>query len=351
MTSNQDESDQILLSLRLGWLSVETFGRLRRWARSGRAPAAIKGDARQRFDFSDREPSPTDQVLTALQQLEMIAAIVVPDMKPPIPDNPDVLFEHARQDIDAVWMEFEIWSHKVWNALQVSNPLAGQAFTYGGSLVDTCWHADGAGLDKLGEMLRAQRLEAIAERFESTKEYLPNHAGDVIHATLERWRIADKLENMDEKGKKSVLAHLETQTEVWHDLIFGLQRAESYLREGDRRWITWGARIATAVLVVLVSVAVWLAVLLLSRAGWELLSSATGITAEITDANSPLKAELLKWQNLSALLASISSVVVILTGFIKSLSGWMIAFHKRAKAWLTWMYIRRRTYRDWRPQR
>jgi hypothetical protein len=91
--------------------------------------------------------------------------------------------------------------------------------------------------------------------------------------------------------------------------------------------------------------------LLLSRAGWELLSSATGITAEISDANSTLKAELLKWQNLSALLASVSSVVVILTGFIKSLSGWMIAFHKRAKAWLTWRYIRRRTYRDWRPQR
>jgi hypothetical protein len=331
----------------LGWLAVEVFGRLRRYARARPQASGGKSDATRRFNFSDRDLSLTDQLLIAMQQTKAASFMLVPELPPPIPDDPAGWLDQGVEDMDALWGEFESWSRKVWNALQVSNPLAGRAFTYGGSLADTYWYADGAGAAKLSETLRAQRLEHIAARFDAIAEYLPDDSPEVIHHSLYRWRVAHELHNAGEERGHQVLERLEAQAKVWHDLLFGLQPARSYLTVSDRRLISWAAYGATAILVVSVGLIVWLVVLLLTGTGRGVLASATGISLQSAQGNIDLMAELLNWQNWSSILAALSSVVVVLTGFISQLSGWMIAFHKRIYAWLELRRIYLRTYRRW----
>ena len=342
-----EDRDAILSAVQLGWLTVEAFGRLRRYARARRRSSSDKNDAARRFNFSDRDPSLTDQMLIALRQIKGFSALLMPDLPPPIPDDPAAWSEQAVKDLDALWGEFEGWSQEVWNTLQVKDPLAGRALTFGGGLADTYWHADGVGARKLADLLRAPRLEHIAGRFDTIAEQLPEHSAEVIHHTLYRWRVADQLKGFDEDQNKRVLNRLEAQSKVWHDLLFGLQRAESYLTIGDRRLISWGASGMTTLLVVLVSGIVWLAVLLLAGAGRSLLASTTGLSVQLPQSSGDLMAEMLNWQNWSALLATLSSVVVILVGLISQLSGWMIAFHKRTYAWLKLRRIYNRTYRRW----
>jgi hypothetical protein len=169
----------------------------------------------------------------------------------------------------------------------------------------------------------------------------------VIHYTLNRWSIGDQLKSMNGEGKEHVLKRLEAQAKVWHDLLFGLQRPENYLHEDDRRQITWGAIGATALLVILVGLFVWLAVLLLAGVGRALLASASGVTDQLTAGSSQIVEDLLNYQNWSSLLATLTSVVVVLTGIISRLSGWIITFHNQAREWLTLRKIQKRTYRHW----
>ena len=345
--TNDQNANPILNAIRLGWLSVEAFGYLRWWSASPHKRPAEVGKQTQRFTFSDRDPSQHDQLLITLLRLKATAAQLLPALPPPIPDDPAGLLDKANQDINAVWVEFETWGREAWNALQVVDPLAGQAFTYGGSLADTYWHARGSGADELNNLLRAQRLESIANRFDSIAGFLPDHAAEVIHHTLYRWRIAGRLKDLDEPQKKRLLDRLEAQARVWHDLLFGLQRAQDYLRREDRRWVVWGAFGATVLLVILVGLATWLAVLLLSRTGRSLLASAPGTQGGPADSGSLLAAELFNWQNWASLLATLASVVVIFTGFITRLSGWMIAFHRWVYNRLLFRQIIRRTYRSW----
>jgi hypothetical protein len=197
-------------------------------------------------------------------------------------------------------------------------------------------------------MLRSYRLDYIAERLDDLTDYLPQHAALVIHHNLEAWCIGEEIKGLDEAGQKRVLERLGAQTMVWRDLLFGLRQTDSYLLASDRRRITWGAAVATALLVVLVGLAVWLAVLLLSTAGRALLAANTSLATQATGASSDLVTQLLNWQNWSALLATLSSVIVVLTGFITRLSGWMIAFHQNVKNWLEFRRIFNRTLRNWR---
>ena len=345
--TNHQSTDQILLSIRLGWLSVEAFGRLRRWARSGRKPSPMIGKAAQRFNFSDRDLSLHDQLICTLKQLKSTATQLVPDLPSFFPDDPVKLLDWSKQDVQSLWNEFENWSREVWIYLQIRDPLAGQAFTYGGGLADTYWHADGVGGNQLQDLLRSQRLEAITVRFDSIAEYLPDCAAEVIHKNLYRWRIAGRLKDLDEQMKKRLLTRLEAQAKVWYDLLFGLQQAQDYLRREDRSWVAWGAFGATALLMILMGLATWLAVLLLSWAGQALLASASSAPEELAKAGSELAGKLLDWQNWSALLATLSSVVVVLTSFITRFSGWMISFHQLVYDRLMLQHIFRRSYRGW----
>jgi hypothetical protein len=101
------------------------------------------------------------------------------------------------------------------------------------------------------------------------------------------------------------------------------------------------------VLVLAVSILVWFGVLLLMSVGRSLLASTTDVSAQISAARAGLVEELFKWQNWSALSATLSAVVVVMIGLIKSASGWVVEFHSRAGEWLKKRLIRRRAYRGW----
>jgi hypothetical protein len=57
--------------------------------------------------------------------------------------------------------------------------------------------------------------------------------------------------------------------------------------------------------------------------------------------------DLLNWQTWSTLLATFSSLVILLTGFVSRLSGWILGFHTWAREWLKRRSLYRHTYRHW----
>jgi len=347
MTEDNSKPSRILDCTRLGWLVVESFGRLRRWAKTGRVPGSSEGDAGKRFNFSDRQMNLYEQLLIALERLKETGNAVLPEIKTPVPANLNELLERARENIDSVWLDYETYSREVWNRLQIQNPEAGQAFTYGGSLGDTYWHAEGTGGEKLTELLSNYRLDNIANRFTTMSEQLDPDTAAVLQHTLGQWRVSEKVKQMDEGQRKRVLDRLEAQAKVWGDLLFGLQEAESYLLENDRKSIRWVSIGATVLLVALVGAGVWGAVLLLAGLGRTALAVSTGTVKLVPEDNSALMAELLDWEKWSSLLATFSSVVVVVTGYIQQVSGWINGFHGRVEGWLRMRAIFKRTTRRW----
>ena len=345
-TSNPEKNSSTLAALQLGWLAVEAFGLLRRYARHRRPAAAEKVGARQRFSFAERSPNLTEQVLTAMEMLNALAARLTPDLPPPFVDDLSRLPEEAKRDIGPLWSGFEDWSRQVWNHLQVTGPLAGQAFACGGDLADTYWYAQGAGAGNLAEMLRSYRMQYLAQRVDDLAAHLPDHAAQAIRYSLEQWSIGEIVGNLDEAGQKRLLERLESQVKVWRDLLFGLRQASSYLTPRDRRQIAWSAVAASAGLVVLVGLAVWLAVLALAGAGRSLMGSPLQLPVDASQIGSAVLAYVSNWQNWSALLATVSSVLAILTGVVKGLSGWLWAFHCNCREALALGRIEHRTYRD-----
>jgi hypothetical protein len=92
---------------------------------------------------------------------------------------------------------------------------------------------------------------------------------------------------------------------------------------------------------------VFLTVLALSSAGRNITTSVSGVSPGISGPSSAFIQELLDWQKWSTLLATFSSILVLATGVVTRLSGWMIGFHKMVKEWLTVQLICRRAYRSW----
>jgi hypothetical protein len=339
-------SNLVLPALHLGWLAVEAFGLLRWFALSGKPPSPDKIDATRRFNFSKRAPTQYQQLLVALQMLKATSAEIVPGLPPPIPDDLSAYLQAAKDDINPLWKQFEEWSSQTWNTLQISDPQAGQAFTCGGDLADTFWYAQGAGAGKLAEMLRSYRLEYIAERVDDLAACLPEHSALAIRHSLERWSIVEDIDVQDEKRNDRLLKRLESQIKVWRDLLFGLRQAGSYLTPPDRRQIAFWSIAGTAGLVIGIGLVTWLLVLLLAGVGRSLMGSAMHLPVDTSKITSDVTAYLSNWQNGSALLATLSSILAVLTGVIKGLSGWLWAFHQNCWQALTLRAIQKRTYRD-----
>lgn len=340
-------SNRMLAAVRLGWLTVEAFGRLRRYARSGRKPDKDRGDATRRFDFSDRTLDQHGALFLAIDQLKRTAGKLDPALPaPPFPTHDELeKMLDGGLDLNVLQGRLDDWSTQVWVAFSTEDELLGRGFTYGGSLADTYWHTDVLGPDGFGELLRSRRLEYIAARFDSIADYLPPYTGQVLHHTLYQWRIHQQLQKLDAAGKKQKMRRLESQAKVWHDLLFGSRSADSYLTAMDSRLIAWGAMGATAILVLAATSLVWLAVLTLSSAGRAVAASMSGLSQRLSEAQMSFVDNLLDWQKWSTLLATLSSVVVLLTGLVTRLSGWVIEFHHLAKEWLKLQFIYRRTYR------
>jgi hypothetical protein len=336
--SKSSGTNQVLLAVRLGWLTVETFGRLRRYARSGYHLPEQRGDATQRFDFSDRSLSEHDELFFAVDQLHRTAARLKTELPPcPLPAQTALVQLLAGGiDLNRCQGELDEWSRQVWTTLSTEDELTGRGFTYGGSLADTYWHADVLGLDHFAELLRPPRLEYLAARFDSIANHLPEYVALVLHHTLYKLRDEGRLEKLDAGGKKHALERLEAQAKVWHDLLFGSRSADSYLLASDYRWISLGALGVTLALALAVVFGVWLSALTMSRVGM------TALPTEIGQAGF---SEWLDWQKWSTLLATLSSMVVLFTGLVTNVSGWIIAIYQRLKGWLKLLFIYHRTYR------
>jgi hypothetical protein len=339
--------NQVLLAVRLGWLAVETFGRLRRYARSGYKLSDPPGNAARRFGFSDRVLNEHDEFFFAVDQLHRTAARLKVELPPcPLP-APAKLTEWlaAGPDLNTCQDELDNWGTQVWITLSTEDELMGRGFTYGGSLADTYWYTDVLGPERFAELLRPQRLEYLAARFDSIADHLPSYVAQVLHYTLYKWRDGGQMGRLDPAGKKHALKLLESQAKVWHDLLFGSRPADSYLLAMDQRLMRLGAAGITLVLALMVMVGVWLAVLTLSSAGRTVTAEMTGLSQEIGEVQAAFVGDLLDWQKWSTLLATLSSMAVLLAGLVTNVSGWVGWLYRRLKEWLKIQFIYRRTYR------
>jgi hypothetical protein len=336
------------LAVRLGWLTVETIGRLRRYARSGFKLEDPPGNANQRFGFSDRSLSEHDEFFFAVEQLHHTTARLKAELPPcPLPAQENKLAQLlvSKPDLDACQGQLDDWSREVWISLSTEDEMIGRGFTYGGSLADTHWHSDVLGSDGFGELLRPQRLEYLAARFDSIAAHLPQDTARVLHDTLYKFRDNGQIAQLDAAGKRQALKRLESQAKIWHDLLFGSRSADSYLLAPDRRWISLGAAGMTLAFVLAAMVGVWLIALTMSSVGRTLTAEMAGLPQEINEAQFAFLGNLLDWQKWSTLLATLSSMVVLVSGLVSNLSGWIIWLYRRIKEWLRLQFIYRRTYR------
>jgi hypothetical protein len=352
MTNQTDKvtstgSEQILTAVRLGWLTVEVFSRLRRAVQSSYKPEPQSGDVNRRFSFSDRSLNEYNALLLAKDQLEYTLtklALSIPTHPLPKGEEWERLLT-GQADLNELQSKLDDWGTKVWMVLSTENELTGRAFTYGGSLADTYWQTTILEPKGAAELLRSQRLEYIAARFDNIANYLPLYTAQVLHHTLYKWRIQKEIEQMNASEIKPYLKRLESQTKVWRDLLFGSRSADSYLLTKDYRFIAMGAFGATLILGVIVAVVSWFSVLYLSSAGRNVAASMIGLPQEIAKAQSDFILNVLDWQKWSTLLATLSAIVALLTGLVMRLSGWGIGFHHLAKKWLKLQFIYYRTYR------
>jgi hypothetical protein len=336
----------VLLAVRLGWMTVEVFGRLRHYVRSSHGPEKHSGNASKRFDFSSRALSEHDALLLAINQLNRTATKLDPNLPSiPIPAQDDLGYVN----LDTLQGALDDWSTQVWIVLSAEDDTTGRGFTYGGSLADTYWHAGVLGPRGFGELLHSDRLGYLAQRFDGIADHLPIYTARVLVYTLRQWRGAyEYTKSLDLAGKKQVLKRLESQAEVWHYLLFGERGAESYLTAEDRRTVNWVAAGITSLFVVAAMILVWLLVLALSSVGRATTASLIGSPKELSAAQAVIVGDLVDWQKWSTLLATISSVVVLFTGLVTQLSGWVIVLHNLVKDWLALRRIYRRAYRDWK---
>jgi hypothetical protein len=347
-TMEEKTDGPVLLAVRLGWLTVEVFGRLRHYVQSRHGPEKQTGNALRRFDFSSRNLSEYDALLLAQDQLNRTATRLDPSLPTiPIPTLDDV--DHADADLNTLQGVLDDWSTEIWIALSAKDDITGRAFTYGGSLADTYWHAGVLGPRGFGELLRPNRLEYLAHRFDGIALHLPTYTARVLIYTLYKWRGAyEHLKTSDLAGKKQVLKRLESQAGVWHYLLFGERGAESYLSAEDRRFVNWVAGGITTVSALAATILVWLVVMALSSAGRATTAALIGSPKELSAAQAVIVGDLVDWQKWSTLLATISSVVVLIAGLVTRLSGWVVTLHNLVKDRLALRRIYRRAYRDWR---
>ena len=341
-----DDSDRVLLAVRLGWLTVEVFARLRHYIQSIHRSGVYAGNVSKRFDFSSGALSEYSTLLLAMGQLNRTVTrldLGLPDV--PIPARDEI----ERVDLNTLQATLDDWSTEVWVALSTEGDIIGRGFTYGGSLADTYWHAAVLGPRGFGELLHPHRLEYLAQRFDGIADHLPPYAARVLYHTLHQWRGAyEHLRTLDLDGKKQVLKRLESQAGVWHYLLFGGRSAEGYLTAEDRRLVTWSAVGITTVFVVAAMILVWLAVMALSSAGRTATAALLGAPEQLSATQAAIVSDLLDWQKWSTMLATISSLVVLIAGLVTRLSGWVVVLHNRVEDWLTLRRIYHRTYRDWK---
>ena len=117
-----------LAAIQLGWLVVETFGRLRRYQRAIRKPESRQGDQARPFAFSVNESLSLDALVWRVNQLHY--RVEKANLPPPPCPKGDELEKQLDEgfDLDALHADLDNWSRQVWSLLNVEMGVLGQAF-------------------------------------------------------------------------------------------------------------------------------------------------------------------------------------------------------------------------------
>jgi hypothetical protein len=315
--SSADNSvpNQVIVALRLGWLTVESYSRLYRFASTGRKADSRPGGVDARFDFSDRALSALEALFQAVDHLHALSEVMkVPP--PPFPRHDDLsAFLDSRPVLAEFQQQLNHWGTEVWTTLMTRDELDSRAFTYGGSLADTYWHAS-LKLEDLDNMLNERRLGYIVARLNSIASDLPQYVPELLEHTLKIWQIAPTVRMMDRAGRRKVLRRLESQAKVWHDLLFGGRTPESYISPAGLSRLGVGAIVSTAVVLVLGGIFVWFSTFFLYQSGNVMLLN------NLTDLLGGPRIEFSFFQS-STILATVSALLVFLGGIFNRLSSWV----------------------------
>ena len=326
IAANPKNETSILTATQLGWLVVETFGRLRRYEGPGRRPKRPEDDQTRPFAFSINKTMGLDELLWSINQLhdrvDELNKLELELPPPPLPLQADLerVLDNSLE-VDALHGKLDDWSKEVWGLLNVENGVMGQAFVYGGSLANTYWYTTMVwSEDKIvADFLNPYRLNTIATHFEIIAEALPPYLVNVLGYSLRKWSDV----NLNLVDKDQLKSQLESQQKVWRDLLFGRRSAESYLRARHYRDINAysnGVQIGLALILVALVVIV----------GFEV-----GSVLEGSD-------------TLSERLAALSGFVVLVGGLVTRFFSWVRISGDFAREKLKLRFILTNTYRDWK---
>lgn len=206
----------ILTATQLGWLVVETFGRLRRYKGPGRRPKRPEDDQTRPFAFSSNTTMSLDELLWSINQLhyrvDQLNKLELELSPPPLPLGAELEQTLEEIDLDALHGKLDDWSKQIWGLLNVEDGVMGRAFVYGGSLANTYWYTTMVWPeDKIvKDFLNPYRLSTIATRFERIAEALPPYLANVLGYSLHKWSDV----NLDLVDKDKLKSRLEAQQKV-----------------------------------------------------------------------------------------------------------------------------------------
>jgi hypothetical protein len=255
-------------ALRLGWLTAEIYGLVRRGALDHRDAIVRQQPPHNppRLTISDRnwKNSRSRLLLTDLRALKQLALKIDlwpdPDFHavdehvfPALVDHLLLLLEQTgRSPLPgrfAFFRQLEVWSLYAHSKLLTRGDMNAKAFSYGASIADTYWYMalpprrgedERHKREKWAKLLSPYRMREESARIVELADFLDAHVAASLQYSLERWGIANILQQQGDaftpNKEKKLIKALEKQAYIWRDLILGLNRPIDYLPPASKRW-------------------------------------------------------------------------------------------------------------------
>lgn len=264
-------------ALRLGWLTAEIYGLVRRGALRHQDYAAqlSRGDVTPRLTFSDRDWKSASRLLTSdLHMLRQLASELGlwPDEEVGAPILPETvnriliaMQQTKRNELPTVpemFQALEQWSFYVQGALLGAGERSMKAFSYGASLADTYWYMceppakgrdDGReSRETWRKLLRHYRLREESRRIGELADVLDPRVAAALRYSARRWGIESDIKALEKSGEfepaveQKMMTVLRRQAFAWRDLVLGLRRPVDFLSTRDKIWIWIGRQLLFA---------------------------------------------------------------------------------------------------------
>ena len=325
-TQESTNKNNTLVALQLGWLVVEIFGRFARFQRAPQKPAKRKGEKARPFAYSVNGSLSLDELVWSMNQLHALYQSIELVERPPLPflREKELIkkLEGGGVDLDVLQGELDVWSKNIWGLLNAQYGSAAQSFFFGGSLANTYWHTTIVWSDEkvLREFLNPYRLDYLATQLESISDDLPIYLADAIANSLRKWSSIELQSVTRDKLKE----RLDSQQNVWRDLLLEKRRPESYLRSKDYKSIR-GYSLGIQILFSL------FLILIIFLAGQKV-----GSLFPSDDTN-----------DVASFFAALSSFIVVIGGLLTQFSSWTKAIGKAVAEWRKRQLIFNATFRNW----